>query len=126
MGDMAGHVYLDNVVLMQAEDTDVNEEQQRRVKPRDYELYAAYPNPFNTQTTIRYSLAQSHRVQLQFFNVLGRMVHEQVWQQRTAGQHQYVFDAADLSSGLYFCRIVIGSENSDIRFSNMIKLMLVK
>ena len=126
MGDMAGHVYLDNVTLIQIDETVVHDKQQSQAKPQDYTLYSAYPNPFNAQTTIRYALGQSNRVQLQVFDVVGRIVHKEGWQQKTAGRHQYIFDAADLSSGIYFCRIVIGSDDSDIRFEDMIKVMLIK
>ncbi len=42
--------------------------------PTKYQLYANYPNPFNPETTIRYSLPERTVVRLEIYNLLGQRV----------------------------------------------------
>ena len=70
-----------------------------------------YPNPFNPTTTIEYTLATPSIVQLEIYNTLGEIVAQPVNGSRAAGTHSVVFDAGDLASGVYFCRLS-DAENS--------------
>ncbi len=88
--------------------------------PREYQLHHNYPNPFNPATTIEYSLPESQHVQLEVYNMLGQRVAVLVNEVKTAGRHQAVFDATNLSSGMYLYRITAGS------FVQTEKMMLVK
>ena len=66
---------------------------------------APYPNPFNPATTIRYRLSQQGPVQLSIYNATGRRVAVLVDTRQSRGLHEVRFNAAGLSSGLYFCRL---------------------
>jgi hypothetical protein len=77
--------------------------------PTQYELYNAYPNPFNPSTTIRFDLPDAARVQLVVFDMLGREVAVLVDEERPAGQHAVKFDAGRLSSGVYIYRLQAGN-----------------
>ena len=68
-------------------------------------LSANYPNPFNATTTIRYTLPEDSDVTVEIYDLLGRRVTTLVRQAQQAGYHQVTWDAKDLSSGLYFCRL---------------------
>ncbi len=73
--------------------------------PHSFALEAAYPNPFNPSTTLRFSLDTDAEVRLAISDALGREVAVVAEGSFTAGQHEAVFDAANLSSGLYLARL---------------------
>jgi len=64
-----------------------------------------YPNPFSTSTSIRYTLAEPSTVTLTVFDVTGRTVAVLVDEVRAAGTYTAEFDARDLPSGVYYCRL---------------------
>ena len=70
----------------------------------DYTM-SAYPNPFNPNTTISFSLPQAAAVQLSVFDILGNEVARLAGGTFEPGEHRLTFDAADLASGLYFARL---------------------
>jgi hypothetical protein len=73
--------------------------------PVTYALRQNYPNPFNPVTVIKFELPQSGQVQLTVYDITGRIVSVLVNGKQSAGYHQVYFNAAGLSSGLYFYRI---------------------
>lgn len=79
-----------------------------RVVPTDFALEQNYPNPFNPSTTIRFALPRAVHVNLRVYDVLGREVATLVDGMREAGHHRVEFEARNLSSGIYFYRLVAG------------------
>jgi len=77
--------------------------------PDNYTLSQNYPNPFNPSTTISFSLAQAGKVKLTLFDALGRQVQEIANKEFSSGNHSINFNAANLTSGVYFYRIEAGS-----------------
>ena len=73
--------------------------------PETFRLWQNFPNPFNPLTQIRFDLPKDSRVQLQVFDVSGQLVRELVSGNKAAGRYQALFDAAGLSSGVYFYRL---------------------
>lgn len=70
--------------------------------PESYELRPAYPNPFNSTTTLSYALPQASEVRITVTDLLGRHVAELVAKAvKPAGYHMVNFDAGSLSSGMY-------------------------
>ena len=69
-----------------------------------FSLSQNYPNPFNPVTTINYSLPKNSNVKLEVFDVIGRKVQTLVDENKSAGEHKVVFNAADYSNGTYFYR----------------------
>jgi hypothetical protein len=74
----------------------------------DYEL-SAYPNPFNPQTTIHYSIARPESAELAVYDVSGRMVRSLVAGLASTGGHDVSFDASRLPTGIYFVRLQTAS-----------------
>jgi enterochelin esterase family protein len=74
-------------------------------EPREFELFSAYPNPFNPTTTIQYELTKSGRVNLILFTLEGKVVETLVEENESAGLHSVRWDASRLPSGIYFCRL---------------------
>jgi Tol biopolymer transport system component len=77
--------------------------------PTSFTLAQNYPNPFNSTSMIRYTLAKESYVVLKVYDVLGREVRTLVRQRQVAGQYTVIFDASELSSGVYFCRLNAGT-----------------
>jgi hypothetical protein len=88
--------------------------------PVSYQLDQNYPNPFNPSTTIRYGLPHKSHVSLIVYNTLGQLVSELVSGEQEAGYHEVRFDASNLSSGVYFNRIIVGD------FVQTRKLLLIR
>jgi hypothetical protein len=70
--------------------------------PQAFKLAPNYPNPFNPQTTIPFTLERSARVRLTVHDALGRHVATLVDEQRPQGRHDQTWDAAGFSSGAYY------------------------
>jgi hypothetical protein len=77
--------------------------------PTSVALYQNYPNPFNPVTTIRYDLPTRSHMTLTIFNALGQKVVTLVDGEQEAGHHMVHFEAENLSSGVYFCRLQAGT-----------------
>jgi len=79
-------------------------------EPQLTTLSGNYPNPFNPQTTISFSLAKSEQVSIEIFNIKGQKVKTVLDQLLTDGQHEVVWDGKNqygksVSSGVYFYRM---------------------
>lgn len=79
--------------------------------PTQFTLHDNYPNPFNPMTNIVFSIPTKAHVQLSVFNALGQKVATLVDEIRPAGNHTVIFNAADISNGLYFYRLEAGSHS---------------
>lgn len=72
-------------------------------------LEASYPSPFNTVTTIPFTLSQPARVTLTIHDVQGRTVARLVSGSYSPGHFAIPWDATSFASGLYFYRLQIGA-----------------
>ena len=82
-------------------------------EPAEFELEAAYPNPFNARTAIRYSLHAGADVELALFDVTGRRVATLADGLQAAGMHAVFWDGrtdsgVEAASGVYFYRLQVG------------------
>ncbi len=73
--------------------------------PVAFELRQNYPNPFNPVTQISYAVAEPGHIRLEVYNVLGQRMAVLVDEHKAPGRYQATFHAANLSSGVYLCRI---------------------
>jgi parallel beta-helix repeat protein len=64
-----------------------------------------YPNPFNPMTTIPFKLPKSCRVMIHIYSITGQRIANVLDVTLPAGNHQAVFNADHLPSGMYFYRI---------------------
>ena len=79
-----------------------------------------YPNPFNPTTKINFSIKEKGNVELKVFDLLGSEIATLVNEEKTPGNHEVLFDASNLSSGVYLYTIKSGS------FVQSRKMMLMK
>ena len=87
--------------------------------PEDFTL-AAFPNPFNAQTTILFRLREPGEVTLEVYDLLGRRAARVLDGPLAAGEHRASWDASGFSSGTYFVRLSGGGTLATTR------LMLVR
>ncbi|MBD3290054.1 T9SS type A sorting domain-containing protein [candidate division KSB1 bacterium] len=90
-----------------------------------FQLYPAYPNPFNPETTIRYVLPRAVEVNIAIYNLLGQRIRLLENSQMQPGAHSVHWDGRDdagivQTSGIYLCRIQAGE------YRRSIKLTLIK
>lgn len=84
-----------------------------------------YPNPFNPETMIRFSLKDTSKARLSIYNLKGQLVKVLVDGELKAGMHQIVFDGKDrnnrsIASGMYFYRLESGN------YASTHKMLLLK
>ena len=60
-----------------------------------FTLEQKYPNPFNSATTIIYQLAQSDKVSINIYNLLGHSIKTLVNEEQLAGNHSIIWDGKD-------------------------------
>jgi hypothetical protein len=88
--------------------------------PINFSLQQNYPNPFNPTTTINYSVPKPGIIKIKVYDLLGRVVVTLVNENKPVGNYSVQFNAAKLTSGIYFYRMESGS------FSQTKKLLLLK
>ncbi len=76
-------------------------------------LYNNYPNPFNPETTISFSLHKQGKAKLEIFNIKGQKVRTLLDDTVTSGLHNIVWngnndDHKSVGSGVYFYRLTAG------------------
>lgn len=87
------------------------------ITPLSFALHGNYPNPFNPETTISFSIQTESNVSIEIFNVKGQKVKTLTNDTYTSGMHSIVWNGStDLgkkaSSGIYFYRLNAGSYSS--------------
>jgi hypothetical protein len=80
---------------------DIAAEVEAEAMPDVFHLARAYPNPFTSQTTIRYDLKQAAPVTLALYDALGRRVRLLDLGTQPVGSHEVRLDAEMLPAGLY-------------------------
>jgi len=89
------------------------------------ELHNNFPNPFNPETTITYSVKGASPVSIEIYNVKGQLVKTLVNDSKEAGTHSVVWNGMDgngraVSSGVYYYKMNAG------KYSSTRKMILMK
>lgn len=100
--------------------SDVNDEREDIVN--NFELHQNYPNPFNPETKIRFSIpaGAAGKTMLKVYDILGNEVATLINEEKGFGSYEVNFNAARLSSGVYFYQLTSG----DLRVTR--KMILIK
>jgi hypothetical protein len=88
--------------------------------PLQFDLAQNYPNPFNPMTRILYSIAKESFVTLRVYNIVGEEVETMVNEIQQPGNYSVLFNATNVSSGVYFYTINAGI------FSEVKKMIISK
>jgi hypothetical protein len=99
------------------------------LKTRAFTLQENFPNPFNLNTKIVYNLSEASLVQLDVFDIQGRLVNRLVNAQQVAGEYSVLWDGSDnkgikLPGGMYLYRICVITEKET--FSQVHKMQLLR
>jgi hypothetical protein len=81
-------------------------------KPTAFELARPYPNPVATVMTVAYSIpagSGTTPIELSLYDVSGRKVAALVNGPHAPGSYEVTYDATELSSGVYVCRLAAGT-----------------
>jgi len=88
--------------------------------PNEVSLKQNYPNPFNPTTTIDYYLSNPGNVNINIYDIHGKLVDNLLNENKSAGNHSIKWSPTNISSGLYFVKLF---QNNSI---NQIKIMYAK
>lgn len=86
----------------------------------DYRIHSVYPNPFNSMVEITFDLPKASNVMLQIYNINGQKVQTLVNKPYVAGRHTHIFQANNLTSGIYIIHLYANGH------THSQKLILVK
>ena len=105
-------------------ETDVSVDQKTTPRPAAV-LHGNYPNPFNPETTITYSLSSPSKVTLQIYNSKGQLVKTLVDGKIENGNRSVSWDGNDnrgreTGSGVYFLKLTAD------KHSEFTKMLLVR
>ena len=85
-----------------------------------FRLYQNYPNPFNPTTAVSAQWSVASDIHLIVFDILGREVAVLANGRYPAGKYSFTFNAKNLASGVYFCRLKAND------FVQTLKLLLIR
>lgn len=86
----------------------------------EYSLDQNFPNPFNPQTQISFSVPEQSFVQLTIYNSLGQTSAVLVANELSAGRHSVNFDGTSYAAGIYLYELKAGP------YHQVRKMVLVK
>jgi hypothetical protein len=123
VSDDAFVFYLDNVSVHSVGGSVSNDDISAPVMMT--ELKGNYPNPFNPETTIRYSVREASPVNIEIYNLKGQLVKTLVSESKAAGEHSVIWKGTDnnnrpVSSGVYFYKMNAG------KYSSTKKMIMMK
>ena len=90
------------------------------ILPSEYSLEQNFPNPFNPNTTIQFSIPEPSFVTLEIFNTLGEKITTLVSEELNAGNHKYDWNVEKMPSGIYLYKLQTSS------FTESKKMALLK
>jgi subtilisin-like proprotein convertase family protein len=105
--DVTGTFHQWTLFLLEQSDAGIGE-QSGVTLPSAFALLPNYPNPFNPETKLGFSLHRAAQISLMVYDVTGRLVSELASGRFDAGEHAVTFNGASLPSGIYFAQLSAG------------------
>ncbi|UCD05031.1 MAG: serine hydrolase [candidate division WOR-3 bacterium] len=110
-GEDIGSVTDIAIALLNYADEFAVAENKTTVPRPSYVLGQNEPNPFRGSTRIRLMFPNATVATLKIYNVIGQEVTTLIEGELVAGEHDVVFDARDLPSGVYYYRLTTGEQS---------------
>ena len=86
----------------------------------------AYPNPFNSSTTIRFNLPTNGKIRVTAHDILGRKVDELVNSKVEGGEYKFNWNGDEAASGVYLLKAEFSPLGSGTTLQLNRKLLLLK
>jgi len=116
--------YLDGNILPPEKKDKINSEVALNVINK-FKLFSNFPNPFNPITTITFELPEETYVNLDIFDISGKIIKSLISEYKASGVHKIEWDGRDalgnqVSSGVYFYRL------KSEKFNNTRRMLLIR
>lgn len=127
---LAGDEYLSNNALSIVISRKTAVATDGRTAPDEFRLFANYPNPFNSQTTVPLHLPADGRISVRICNSAGAIIR--TWNEAcAAGEKRIVWDGVDdnsrlVPSGVYLCQVIYNDREGITAHQVAIKMVLLK
>lgn len=112
--------YLDSNMVKDQTSLAVEDDENTNIS-NNYSLKQNFPNPFNSSTTINYTLDISANVEFNFYDITGHIIDNISIGYMNVGSHRTEYNSRDLSSGIYFYQL-----NADGLLSKHMKMTVLK
>jgi photosystem II stability/assembly factor-like uncharacterized protein len=89
--------------------------------PNKFSLEQNYPNPFNPETNISFTIPEETNLNIKLYDITGREIRVLVNEKKQPGYYTIKLKGGELSSGVYFYRLVTSSG-----FTAVKKLIVLK
>ena len=72
---------------------------------KSFTLNQNYPNPYDVETMISYSLTNSGQVNLSVYSTTGKLIEQLVNMRQTQGEYRVNYNAENLTEGIYYYKL---------------------
>lgn len=110
--------YFDLKVVIKKNLTAVDD---KLTSPLLFNLEQNFPNPFNSQSIIRYNSPEMGEAKLYIYDVLGNKVYSDLNNSVSIGQNQFAVNSKNIVSGVYFYSVTVNN-----KYSSTKKMILLK
>ncbi|MFA5972175.1 MAG: kelch repeat-containing protein [Lentimicrobiaceae bacterium] len=86
---------------------------------KDPFMIRVYPNPFGNETTLRFVIPNKELVKVELYNAMGKKIQILADDLNPLEENSIVLNGANLSTGIYFCKL---STNSKIVTIKLVKM----
>lgn len=111
-------VYFNLKVVVKKNLTDIKDTQ---ILPIEFSLDQNFPNPFNSQSNIRYNSPEMGEAKLNIYDVLGNKIYSELNNSVSIGQNQFAVNSKNIVSGVYFYSVTVNN-----KYSSTKKMILLK
>ena len=95
-------IWMDNEILLNSD---------KDLVSRTFKLENPYPNPFNPELNINFSIKKRNNVKLEIFNLKGELITELFKGYIDSGSHDFNWRTENIPSGIYFVQLNGINEN---------------
>ncbi len=88
--------------------------------PEKFFVSQNYPNPFNPTTAIEFALPKTSNVTVEIYSLTGELIGKVLEDKLPAGKHRVIFDASNLTSGVYFYKVT-ADENTQVKKMTLLR-----
>ena len=85
--------------------------------PECFSVAQNFPNPFNAKTSISFGLPTSSDVNISIYNVAGQLVESMNLPRLNAGEHNVLWDASNVASGVYFYKVTADNHSETMKMT---------